>query len=286
MRPYRLSGDLGGQSALVLASPHSGQWFPPAFLAEARLPVSALRRLEDAHIGALLRESASQGLPLLEATHARAVIDLNRAADEYDPSMIAGQLALPAAVSERVRRGYGLFPRLAGTGQPIHGARIPAAILQARIEALHRPWHLALESGLADAARSHGHAVLLDMHSMPSLEGFRPAQLVLGDRRGTSAAPALVNWLDEAFAAEGLMVARNDPYAGGYTTERHGRPMDGLHAVQMEFDRALYMDPATLKPHAGFDRLGAMLARVLGRLAEALPSLGLGPESALPLAAE
>lgn len=284
MRPFRLSGSLGGASPLILSSPHSGQWFPPEFLSAARLPVPALRRLEDAHVGTLLKDSAALGVPLLEATHARAVIDLNRAESEYDPALIAGRLAQAPVASERVRRGYGLFPRLAGSGQPIHDGRIPAGVAAGRLAALHRPWHAALQSGLAAAAARHGHAVLLDVHSMPSLDGADPARLVLGDRRGESAAPALVDWLERAFAAQGLKVARNDPYAGGHTTERHGRPAEGIHAVQLEFDRALYMDPVTLKPHPGFHGLAAGIARVIAGLVDVLPRLGLGP--ALPLAAE
>ncbi len=285
MRPYRLSGAFGGATPLILSSPHSGQWFPPEFLAVARLPVPALRRLEDAHVGALLKDSAALGVPLLEATHARAVIDLNRAESEYDPAMIAGTLAPPPLASERVRRGYGLFPRLAGSGQLIHGARIPAAVAAERIAALHRPWHSALHEGLQAAHRRHGHAVLLDVHSMPSLEGADPARLVLGDRRGESASPALIDWLEQAFRAEGLKLARNDPYAGGHTTAHHGRPLDGFHAVQLEFDRALYMDPATLKPHPGFALLAAQISRVIEALVAALPTLGLGGEP-VALAAE
>ena len=284
MKPFRLTGTLCGASPLILASPLSGQYFPPDFLADARLPVPALRRLEDAHVGALLKDSAALGVPLLEATHARAVIDLNRAEPEYDPAMIAGTLLPPPVSSDRVRRGYGLFPRIAGQGQLIHAGRIPAEVAAGRLAALHRPWHGALQSALSAAAARHGHAVLLDVHSMPSLEGTAPAQLVLGDRRGESAAPALVDWLEQAFAAQGLRVARNDPYAGGHTTAHHGSPAQGLHAVQLEFDRALYMDPATLKPHPGFDELAGCIARVMAKLRLALPTLGLGP--ALPLAAE
>ncbi len=226
-------------------------------------------------MGALLQDSAALGVPLLEATHARAVIDLNRAEQEYDPAMIAGTLALPPVSSDRVRRGYGLFPRIAGSGQMIHSGRISAATAQDRLAALHRPWHGALQSALAAATARHGHAVLLDVHSMPSLEGAAPAQLVLGDRRGESAAPALVDWLESAFATRGLKIARNDPYAGGHTTAHHGRPAQGIHVVQLEFDRALYMDPATLKPHPGFAGLAANIAQVISELLTELPGLGL-----------
>jgi N-formylglutamate amidohydrolase len=224
-------------------------------------------------------------VPLLAATHGRAVIDLNRAEDEIDPAMLEGPL--PARLTDRVRRGYGLVPRLAGGVQPLYARRIPLADLARRIETLHRPWHRAIADGLMVAQARHGHAVLLDCHSMPSLDastaGGRPPDLVLGDRHGASAAPALVDWLAQAFTAEGLRVALNRPYAGGHTTERHGRPAAGHHAVQIEIDRALYLDPVTLAPTARMAPLADLLRRIIGRLLAEWPLPG---EAGLAVAAE
>lgn len=284
MSPYRLTGALDGASPLLLASPHSGTHLPPDFLAASRLAEPQLRRMEDAHVGALVAPCAALGIPLLEATHSRALIDLNRAEDELDPGMFAGRVVAVPRLTERVRRGYGLFPRVAAPNQPIHTGRLPAAIAEERLAALHRPWHAALTTGLAAAHARHGFAVLLDIHSMPPLEGASPPQLVIGDLHGRSAAPELVDWLDRAFAEEGLKVGRNNPYAGGHTTERHGRPAQGLHCVQLEFDRTLYMEMGSLAPTPGFPRLSALIARVVGRLAQALPLPGLG--TPVPLAAE
>jgi N-formylglutamate amidohydrolase len=257
---------------------------PRAFLAGARLSVPALRRIEDAHVGQLLAPSAALGIPLLEATHSRAVIDLNRAEDELDPAMFDAPVTPNPRMTDRVRRGYGLFPRVAGPNQPIHPGRLPAALAATRIEVLHRPWHRNIAQGLARSHAKHGYAVLLDVHSMPTLEGRAPAQLVLGDLHGTSASARLVDWLEDRFGAAGFRIARNSPYAGGYTTERHGRPEGGLHAVQLEFDRALYMDVGSLKPHAGFGTLAAAIADAMAALLRELPRLGL--EAELPLAAE
>lgn len=282
--PFHLTGRLDGASPLLLASPHSGQWLPTDFLAASLVPAATLRRLEDAHVGALLRDSTHGGVPLIEATHGRAVLDLNRAEHEYDPDMLAGPLTPAARPSDRVRRGYGLFPRFAATGLPIHQARIAVATAAQWIETLHRPWHATIAAALAAARSRHGFAVLLDVHSMPSLHGARPAQLVLGDRFGQSAAPALVGWLEAAFAAEGLRVARNQPYAGGHDIDRHGAPRLGIHAVQLEFDRGLYMNPESLVPHRGYHALSAMLARVVAGLGEWLAGGPLGRE--WPLAAE
>jgi N-formylglutamate deformylase len=284
MTPFRLTGALDGASPLILASPHSGTHLPPGFLAGSRLAEPQLRRMEDAHVGTLLEPCAAAGVPILEATHSRAVIDLNRAEDELDPGMFAGRVVAVPRLTERVRRGYGLFPRVAAPNQPIHSGRLPASLAEQRLELLHRPWHAALAEGLAAARLRHGHALLLDIHSMPPLEGPAPPQLVLGDLHGRSAAPALVDWLDRAFADEGLKVGRNSPYAGAHTTERHGRPAEGLHCVQLEFDRTLYMDMRSLAPTPGFHRLSAMIARVVGRLVRATPLPGLGHP--LPLAAE
>ncbi|MBS3961307.1 MAG: N-formylglutamate amidohydrolase [Sandarakinorhabdus sp.] len=284
MNPFHLVGALDGRVPLLLASPHSGTCMPREFLAGARLSVPALRRIEDAHVGRLLAPSAALGIPLLEATHSRALIDLNRAEDELDPEMFDGPVAPRPRMTERVRRGYGLFPRLAGPDQPIHTGRLSAALAAARIEALHRPWHDHIAKGLAASRHRSGYAVLLDVHSMPSLEGRAPAQLVLGDLNGTSASARLVDWLEQRFSDAGFRTARNIPYAGGYTTERHGRPACGVHAVQLEFDRALYMDMDSLQPHAGFGRLAGSIAGVMGALLQKLPRLGL--EAELPLAAE
>ncbi len=284
MSPYRLIGALDGASPLILASPHSGSHLPTEFLAGSRLAAPQLRRMEDAHVGALLAPCTALGIPLIEATHSRAVIDLNRAEDELDPGMFAGRVVASPRLTERVRRGYGLFPRVAAPNQPIHSTRLPAALAEERLSLLHRPWHAALAGGLAAARNTHGFAVLLDIHSMPPLEGVSPPQVVLGDLHGRSAAPVLVDWLEQAFIAEGLKVERNSPYAGGHTTERHGRPVESLHCVQIELDRTLYMDMGSLVPNAGFEALAAMVRRIVERLSVALPLPGF--DSRLPLAAE
>lgn len=284
MRPFTLTGALDGRSPLLLASPHSGTHLGADFLAGSRLAVPQLRRIEDAHVGRLLEPAAALGIPRLEATHSRAVIDLNRAEDELDPSMFDAEVTARPRLTERVRRGYGLFPRVAGPNQPIHARRLCARRAAVRIETLHRPWHAAIEAGLAAARARHGHALLLDVHSMPSLEGLHAPNLVIGDLHGRSADPNLVDWLHRAFATAGLRVARNSPYAGGHTTERHGRPALGQHAVQLEFDRALYMDQATLRPHGGIEALAGTIATVLAALLAKLPLLSLSGD--WPIAAE
>lgn len=281
MSPFVLTGRLDGAQPLLLASPHSGRHLPADFLAGARVDVHALRRMEDAHVGDLLAPAAAAGIPLLEATHSRAVIDLNRGEDELDPVMFAGAVVRNPRLTDRVRRGYGLFPRVAAPGQPIHSGRIAPQVAARRIAALHVPWHGAISQGMQAARARHGFAVLLDLHSMPRLDGPAPAALVLGDLNGRSAAPALVDWLDRAFSDAGLKVGRNVPYAGGHTTERHGAPSAGMHCVQLEFDRSLYMDQQSLALHDGAAALSGILVRLIPALLAALPTLGLGGDHRL-----
>jgi N-formylglutamate deformylase len=266
MSPFHLSAPLDGRSPLLLSSPHSGTHFPAWFLSQTRLKPATLRRLEDAHVGSLLAP-ASAHAPLIEATHARAVIDLNRAETDLDPALVPGAAATP---SDRTRAGFGLLPRIAAPGHAIYPGRLAAGEAGRRIALLHRPWHAAIAQGLARARAAHGLAILLDCHSMPPL-GAGGAEIVLGDRFGASATPDLVARLEDGFRAAGLRVARNAPYAGGHTLDRHGRPEAGIHAIQLEICRNLYMNPETLVPHAGFTNLSWLLAHLVEALLPGAP---------------
>jgi len=262
--PFTLSAPLDGTSPFILASPHSGRHIPLACVAHFRLPLPALRRIEDAHVDALVAPAAAAiGAPLIAATHARTIIDLNRHEREYDPAMVEGPMPHPPMQTERIGRGYGLVPKLAGTAHPIHAGRMPAAELVQRIENLHRPWHRALAAGLAAARARHGAALLVDCHSMPPLDLPHRADLVIGDRHGQSASPAITAMLASLFRAAGLKVVLNSPYAGGHISAAHGAPPAGVHALQLEFCRRLYMSSDTLEPHDGFARLQELIASVL-----------------------
>lgn len=272
---FQLRGDADGRWPLVLASPHSGREYPAHFRRQSVLPLSQLRRAEDGFVDALLDGVA--GVPVLAARYARSYLDCNRAADEIDPAMFDGPTGLPHRASERVDAGLGVIPRVAAQGLGIYAAPLPAAEAAARIDALHRPWHEQLATLLATARAAHGFAVLVDCHSMPSPTGPRPPQIVLGDCHGRSAAPALLLLLEGYFSALGWRVARNNPYAGGFTTRQHGRPGLGIHAVQVEIDRALYMDQARLQPHHGFAGVARAMAGMARLLVQELPGLGLAP---------
>ena len=266
-------GDDSGRVPLVLTSPHSGQDYPAAFLAATRLTRTQLRRAEDPFVDQLLAEVAD--VPMLAARYGRAFLDLNRAASELDPAMFDAPLSVPVTVTDRVAAGLGVLPRVAAYGHDIYRRRLDPREAVARLAGLHRPWHGRITALLEQAQARHGFAILLDCHSMPQPTGVLPPQIVLGDRFGTSAAPALVAFIEQHFRAAGWRVARNRPYAGGHTTEYHAGVANGIHAVQIEIDRELYMNPDKLIPHAGFTKVAAVLTALIPELLAAAPALGL-----------
>ena len=272
---FSVTGPCDGRSALIFTSPHSGRDYPAAFLAAARLPEEQLRRAEDRLVDRLLDGIASA--PVMRARFARTFLDLNRSADEIDPAMVGGTLPIPTRRTDRVAAGLGVLPRIAAHGQDIYTATIDPADVMVRITAIHAPWHARI-AALIDRSRAwHGHAILIDCHSMPTPTGIRPPQIVLGDRHGLTAAPALMRLIERHFGSFGWRVARNTPYAGGHITQAHGAVGNGVHAVQIEIDRALYLDSQTLEPGAGFERVASAMTGLARLIAAAAPALPLAP---------
>jgi len=265
-------------SPIVLSVPHAGRDYPPALLKALRVPVIALRPLEDRHIDAVAL-AARQDETMLVAQRARAWIDLNRAEHERDPRIDEGAPMGGQPQSAKLRSGLGLIPRRAGASGEIWQRRLTDAEVTARIAEDHRPYHVALSEALAAAHRRFGIAVLLDLHSMPPLgPPDSSPRIVLGDRFGKSALSRLVSRLEGVVRAHGIAAAINTPYAGGYILQRHGDPRRGIHAIQVEFDRSLYLD-STL------DRTGPGLALVVRIVRDMIDALA---DEALPgqLAAE
>lgn len=267
-RLMRIEPAIGTSVPVLVDVPHAGRIYPPEFVAMSRLSPLGLRRSEDAYVDLLFATAPRHGAPLLAAHFPRAFLDVNREPYELDPKMFEGRLpGFTNSRSMRVAGGLGTVPRIVGDGQDIYRGRIPAAEALDRIERYYRPYHQALRQALTTLHRGFGQCVLVDAHSMPSSALSREAgpacEIVLGDRFGTSAAPWIIDELDRACRSEGLSVARNRPYAGGYITESYGDPKIGLHAVQIEITRALYMDERTLEPHAGFAVLAAALDRIM-----------------------
>ncbi len=255
----------------VVGVPHAGRHYPRRFLDQARLSAAALRRSEDAWVDLLSADAVALGAPQLVAHFPRAYLDVNREPYELDPRMFEGRL--PPFVNSRSLRvagGLGTVPRIVGDGQEIYARTIPAQEALERIEAYYRPYHAALRGLIGRTRARFGFCVLIDMHSMPStgLEreaGVRP-DVIIGDRFGTSAAAHHVDETEAALREAGFTVSRNRPYAGGYITEHYGQPRSQVHAVQVEINRSLYMNEATLQPLAQAADVKAALGRGLARL--------------------
>ena len=281
--PYQVGEVQGPLSACVFASPHSGRHYPPAFLARARLALQMLRRSEDSFVDELFAHAPTAGAPLIKATYPRAYLDPNRGPYELDPSMFDRPLpAYAETASERVAGGLGTIPRTVGAGLEIYDRPLCLDAAMARIESIHRPYHDALCARLEQASARHGFAVLIDCHSMPSLAvergpGFaRPTpDIVLGNRFGGSCDPRIFRLADSLLRELGLTVAHNDPYAGGYTTRRYGQPQAGLHALQIEIARGLYMDEMKIEKHRGFANLARVMCHFIERFVPAVNALPL-----------
>jgi N-formylglutamate amidohydrolase len=277
--PFRRLGPELPATPVVLSVPHAGRNYSLALLSAARLPRSRLEMLEDRLVDRLVWRAVADGAAAIVADVPRAEIDLNRDEREIDPALVVPR-PHPAELSEspRTRGGLGLVPaRIAGAGA-IWRQRIPAPELSRRIDIVYRPYHAALEQALAAARERFGIAILLDCHSMPPrADPGREAPVVLGDRYGTSIDPALAHAAEAAVRRCGYAVARNAPYAGGHITDRHGRPAKGIHALQLEIDRSLYLDSALRSPGPGFDAA----AKLIAELARALAAQALEPPEAI-----
>lgn len=258
--PFVRIGPHGPRTPLVCSVPHAGRCYPPALLRDSAVPRAVLEQLEDRHADLLVAQAAATGAVAIVAGTARAWIDLNRAPDELDGGM--GGAVLQGRAGARVRSGLGLIPRRLGGLELLR--RLPdAAEARARLATVHAPYHRAVEAALAEAVRAHGFAVLIDCHSMPPLRGARPLRVVVGDRHGRSAGARVSA---AALAAAGQRVGHNSPYAGAYTLDRHGRPAAHVHALQIEVDRSLYLEPDLREPSPGVAAAAEMVARI-GRAA-------------------
>lgn len=262
-------------SPVIVSVPHAGRDYPAELIEALRVPVAALRSLEDRRIDEVAVAAGGEEL-LLVQRRARAWIDLNRAEQERDPSVDAGARPVERP-SSKVRSGLGLVPaRVAGAGA-LWRHRFSGRAIERRIAEDHRPYHARLSALLAAARKRFGAAVLLDLHSMSPLGAGRP-QVVIGDRFGTSAGGRYVARMEGVIAAAGWRAALNAPYAGGYVIATHGRPAAGIHAVQLELDRSLYLDAMFDEIGEGFDHTVAAVRAVIDALSE--EALGAGAMAA------
>lgn len=275
--PLRLLRPARQAVPLVFASPHSGTDYPEAFVAAARLDPHALRRSEDSFVDELFAGALDVGAPLLSATFPRAYCDPNREPWELDPAMFEEELpAWVNTTSARVGAGLGTIARIVASGEAIYRRKLRFAEAESRIHACWEPYHAALSALIESTRREFGACLLVDCHSMPVGSGSgrgAPPDFVLGDAHGTACAPRITRLVERSLAELGYVVRRNDPYAGGYVTRHYGRPRDGIHALQIEIARNLYMDEARIEKLPGFDAIRADLDRLMLHLAGEAPAL-------------
>ena len=282
-QPFRVRRPKIQTLPFVFASGHSGRRYPQSLIAQSRLDPLTLRRSEDAFVDELFESVAELGAPLIAAEFPRAYCDVNRAMGELDSAMFDAELGLAVdAPTPRVAAGLGVIPRIVRDGAEIYGRKLSPREAGMRLSGLYRPYHEALAQLARETAMRFGIAVVVDCHSMPS--ALSVPDIVLGDRYGASAPLLLTGWAENAFVGTRFSIARNAPYAGGYTTMLYGRGPEGLFGLQIEINRALYLDEERIARKPGFDNLKKRLAETLARLTAIEPRL-LGGR-AFPLAAE
>jgi N-formylglutamate amidohydrolase len=263
----------------VFASPHSGRRYPTDLMRMTKLDRQQLRQSEDGYVDLLFDCAPEFGAPLLRALFPRAYVDVNRSRHELDPRMFADELPRSAELrSNRVLAGLGVIPRIVADGKDIYPKKLNYFDARRRIAACYEPYHRTLAALIADARQRFGCAVVVDCHSMPSAGGtpFREGDpridVVLGDRFGAACAPSLVALVEQALEKMGYRVSRNAPYAGGFVAAAYGRPTEGVHVLQIEINRALYLDEARFTRTAGFATLRQNMRALVGEVARIAPS--------------
>lgn len=271
--PFQLFMPQVWDTSVLFASPHSGSRYPGDMMRRTVLDSAAIRSSEDAFVDRLFGAAPAIGAPLLAATAPRAYVDLNRACDELDPALIDG--VRRGGHNPRVSSGLGVVPRVVAGGRAIYRGKLTLDEARGRIRDVWRPYHDRLHGLLGEARDRFGEAILVDCHSMPHeaieslahTRGGRP-DVVLGDRFGAAAGGDIMDRIEAVIAATGLKVARNAPFAGAYIAQAYGRPARRQHVVQIEIDRALYMNEATIRPHEGYLALKQLIDGVVADIAD------------------
>ena len=284
-RPFDILSPKEHREPFVFNSPHSGRYYPKAFVESSRLDVSGLRRSEDTFVEQLISPVVEMGVPVMHAHFPRAFLDVNREPYELDPTLIAGSLPQYANTqSVRVVGGLGTIARVVAESEEIYDTPLSLGEALGRIEKYYKPYHAALDRLVTSCISRFGVAVLVDCHSMPSTSlydtGGRRPDFVLGDRFSTSCNPEITRFVAAQLKARGYAVSFNKPYAGGYITEHYGRPSSGKHALQVEINRALYMDEAKYTRGRDFETVQDDIRSIAAAMIEILPSLLDAPRAA------
>lgn len=270
----------------VFNSPHSGRDYPQRFLEQARLDHLSIRQSEDAYVDELFERAPKLGAPMLRAHFPRAYLDVNREPYELDQSMFSDRLPENYNTqSPRVAAGLGTIAKIVAEKKNIYRTKLSLDDARMRIEGIYKPYHQTLQNLLSDTLANFGIAILIDCHSMPNLDkrgNSSAPDIVLGDRFGSSCHPLITNLADTLFTTAGLKVARNRPYAGGFTTKSYGKPSNNVHALQIEISRHLYLNEVTLEKNANFEHMQQLVFKLVSLLVR----LDMREFIDLPLAAE
>ncbi len=281
--PFTVTPPDGPLLPLLCTSPHSGRQYPERMVSALCVPLIDLKRTEDAFMDELLAGAPALGATVLSARYARGFVDLNRDALELDPGMFEDGPPRPCGLpGPRVQAGLGSLPRVGARGTPIYARKLRRGEGEARLRDVHDAYHRELHGQIEGLRATHGEAFLVDWHSMPSVQPGRRRMpdVVLGDRFGSSCCSRFTSAVERAFRRLGYSVVRNAPYAGGYTTRRYGRPRQGLHALQVEVRRDLYLDEMRVEKTSGFPRLARDIADVLADLAAFVGTRGIAQTAA------
>ena len=270
--PAWRKAERGGASApLLLTSPHSGTLYPDQMRENLKVAIEDLSRTEDAFVDELFESAPEAGASMISAVYARSYVDLNRDARELDPAMIDGKPPRASSIlTPRVEAGLGCLPRVGASGREIYKKRLSPAEVESRLSNIHDSYHSEVRRELFELRETWGEAFLLDCHSMPSVQPGRRAlpDIVLGDRFGSSCSSRMIGLVERTLRKMGYSVARNSPYAGGFTTRLYGRPRSGIHALQIEVNRKLYMNERTIEKSENFDIIQGDMAELTSLIAE------------------
>lgn len=266
----------------LVSVPHSGRHYPDDLLARTSLPVTTLRSSEDAFVDQLSADVVDLGVSQIVATHARAYVDLNRNDRELEADLFSPRLTdTRLDASLRVKAGLGVVPSVVGPGMRIYEAPLPARTAQERLSAVYAPYHAMLDDHIEARLKTFGHVIVLDLHSMPSAPSKSRSpwpEIVLGDCWGSSCGRSLTSQAESQFIRAGFSVRRNVPYAGGFACQHYGDPARGVHVLQVEINRALYMDESAITPLSTFDEVKTRLMQVLTALITGRTGLALAAE--------
>ncbi|WP_300556081.1 N-formylglutamate amidohydrolase [Maricaulis sp.] len=256
------------QVPLVMSSPHSGRAYEGELRQSTLLSVSQLRRSEDAYVDQLIEGAHQKGITTVCALFPRVFVDVNRSPRELDPNMYSDRLPDTAdRGSRRTASGLGVIPRIAADGRPLYRRRFKVAEAEARLQRYYQPYHAAVQAQLEKVRDRFGQAFLVDVHSMPD-QSARGVDMVIGDRFGGSCHPGFADLIERRLRKQGFVTVRNTPYAGGFTTEHYGRPETGVHAIQIEISRRLYLDEHRVALAENFASLKAEMDSFISYLGE------------------